>query len=86
MNAHHPRAVVVMAEATSWFVSDPYATEALDALDAAGWTLLPPEDDRLEELDASRLLLHRIATADYRGPEPEARHLARRHFATWEEP
>ena len=35
-------AVTVMAEATSWFVQDPYASEALDALVAAGWRIIPP--------------------------------------------
>lgn len=33
----------LMAEATSWFIQPHYALEALDALEAAGWTITPPD-------------------------------------------
>lgn len=42
MSSDVEAAVAIMAEATSHFVQDPYATEALEALLAAGWSLTPP--------------------------------------------
>jgi hypothetical protein len=40
----YDRAVAIMDEATGGFVQDPYASEALAALEAAGWRIVPPGD------------------------------------------
>lgn len=76
------RAVVVMAEAT-YFVQDPYATEALEALEAAGWHVIAPEENLarlLRRLDDAEATLLKIAHTDYRGPKPDGNVRAERYF------
>lgn len=74
MILHLERAVEVMAEATSSFVQDPYATEALEALVAAGWTIIPPR----AILDGARDLL--LATGTALVPAREIRNLSTEAF------
>lgn len=78
-----PRAVAIMAEATSSFVSDPYATEALEALEAKGWHVVAPEENLarlLRRLDDAEATLLKIARTDYRGPKPDGTVRAERYF------
>lgn len=77
------RAVVVMAAATSYFVQDPYATEALEALEAEGWHVIAPEENLarlLRRLDDAEATLRKIAQTDYRGPKPDGTVRAERYF------
>lgn len=78
-----PRAVEIMAEATSFFVQDPYATEGLEALEAEGWHVIAPEENLarlLRRLDDAEATLLKIAQTDYRGPKPDGTVRAERYF------